>query len=87
MAIVVHINNIYSLQERALRKTALTSKTTHAASIIPIAETKTSFIDDIKNAALVAQNHMGFIYEPSSGLYYDSQTGYYYNAVRFPTII
>lgn len=40
-----------------------------------------NFIADIKNAAQEAQNSMGFIYEPTSGLYYDSRTGYYYNAV------
>lgn len=45
-------------------------------------ETSTNnFIADIKNAAHQAQNEMGFIYEPTSGLYYDSRTGYYYNAV------
>lgn len=44
-------------------------------------EAASNFIADIKNAAQEAQNNMGFIYEPTSGLYYDSRTGYYYNAV------
>lgn len=44
-------------------------------------EAASNFIADIKNAAQEAQNKMGFIYEPTSGLYYDSRTGYYYNAV------
>lgn len=46
-------------------------------------EAANNFIADIKNAAQQAQNEMGFIYEPTSGLYYDSRTGYYYNAVCF----
>lgn len=40
-----------------------------------------AFIDEIKQAAENAQNQMGFVYEPTSGLYYDCKTGYYYNAV------
>lgn len=44
--------------------------------------TAVNFVDDIKNAAHQAQNSLGFIYEPTSGLYYDSRTGYYYNAVN-----
>lgn len=40
------------------------------------------FIEEIKQAAENAQKEMGFVYEPTSGLYYDSKTGYYYNAVR-----
>lgn len=47
----------------------------------PQVENANNFIADIKNAAQQAQNQMGFIYEPTSGLYYDSRTGYYYNAV------
>lgn len=42
-----------------------------------------AFIDEIKQAAENAQNQMGFVYEPTSGLYYDCKTGYYYNAVSF----
>lgn len=45
-------------------------------------EDATTFVNDIKNAAMQAQSETGFVYEPTSGLYYDSRTGYYYNAVN-----
>ncbi|CAH1186661.1 unnamed protein product [Phyllotreta striolata] len=36
--------------------------------------------DDIKEAAEIAMQKTGFVYEETSGLYYDYNTGYYYNA-------
>ncbi|XP_018562165.1 angiogenic factor with G patch and FHA domains 1 isoform X2 [Anoplophora glabripennis] len=36
--------------------------------------------DDIKEAAEIAVQNSGFVYEETSGLYYDYNTGYYYNA-------
>lgn len=74
-------------KERASRKTPTPEK--EPIEINDKANTQTndtesctnSFIAEIKNAAHQAQNEMGFIYEPTSGLYYDSRTGYYYNAV------
>ncbi|CAH1164656.1 unnamed protein product [Phaedon cochleariae] len=36
--------------------------------------------DDIKQAAELAMQNTGFVYEETSGMYYDYNTGYYYNA-------
>lgn len=40
-----------------------------------------SLADDIKEAAEMAIQNTGFVYEETSGMYYDYNTGYYYNAV------
>lgn len=75
------------LQDKASRITSPEKKSSPDTNKTDALDTKdsekgpTSFIDDIKNAAHQAQNEMGFIYEPTSGLYYDARTGYYYNAV------
>lgn len=42
-----------------------------------------SIAEEITEAALLATENTGFVYDESSGLYYDSNTGYYYNAVFF----
>ncbi|CAH1098538.1 unnamed protein product [Psylliodes chrysocephalus] len=42
--------------------------------------TEKSLVDDIKEAAEIAMQKTGFVYEETSGLYYDYNTGYYYNA-------
>ncbi|CAG9839596.1 unnamed protein product [Diabrotica balteata] len=42
--------------------------------------TQKSLVDDIKEAAEIAMQKTGFVYEETSGLYYDYNTGYYYNA-------
>lgn len=41
-----------------------------------------SLTENIKEAAELAMQNMGFVYEETSGMYYDYNTGYYYNAVR-----
>lgn len=38
-------------------------------------------IEDIKEAAELATQNTGFVYDEHTGMYYDSNTGYYYNAV------
>lgn len=38
---------------------------------------------EITEAASMALEKSGFVYEETSGMYYDYNTGYYYNAVRF----
>lgn len=73
-------------KENAVRKNSSTPEkaSTDENTDVQPNDTESStnnFIADIKNAAHQAQNEMGFIYEPTSGLYYDSRTGYYYNAV------
>lgn len=74
-------------KENVARKSLSTpekSSTDDKSDVVQSNDTEPStnnFIADIKNAAHQAQNEMGFIYEPTSGLYYDSRTGYYYNAV------
>lgn len=40
-----------------------------------------SIIEEIKEAAELATQNSGFVYDECSGMYYDANTGYYYNAV------
>ncbi|EFA06298.2 Angiogenic factor with G patch and FHA domains 1-like Protein [Tribolium castaneum] len=42
-------------------------------------ETK-SIIEEITEAAELATQNQGFVYDEASGMYYDSNSGYYYNA-------
>lgn len=42
--------------------------------------------EDIKEAAEMAMQNTGFVYEKTSGLYYDYNSGYYYNAVSLNSI-
>lgn len=82
---ISHNHVDYHHQERTFRNTndeiKKTENDTKSTSTADLPNADGNFISEIKNAALEAQNHTGFIYEPTSGLYYDSKTGYYYNAV------
>lgn len=48
---------------------------------VQISEEPKSITEEIKEAAELATQNAGFMYDETSGLYYDSNTGYYYNAV------
>ncbi|RZB41680.1 G-patch and/or FHA domain containing protein, partial [Asbolus verrucosus] len=49
---------------------------------VPLSETEEpkSIAEEIKEAAELATQNSGFVYDATSGMYYDSSTGYYYNA-------
>uniref|UniRef100_A0A6P7F3Z1 Angiogenic factor with G patch and FHA domains 1 isoform X1 n=1 Tax=Diabrotica virgifera virgifera TaxID=50390 RepID=A0A6P7F3Z1_DIAVI len=56
------------------------SATDNTEAIETAENTQKSLVDDIKEAAEIAMQKTGFVYEETSGLYYDYNTGYYYNA-------
>ncbi|KAJ8924356.1 hypothetical protein NQ315_007152 [Exocentrus adspersus] len=51
----------------------------HTNTVICKEDVKT-LAEDIKEAAEMALQNSGFVFEETSGLYYDYNTGYYYNA-------
>ncbi|KAJ3649627.1 hypothetical protein Zmor_021358 [Zophobas morio] len=44
-----------------------------------ISEEPKSIAEEIKEAAEIATQNIGFMYDEATGMYYDSNTGYYYN--------
>ena len=48
-----------------------------------ISEEPKSIAEEIKEAAEIATQNIGFMYDEATGMYYDSNTGYYYNVVIF----
>lgn len=61
-------------------------KTRDVATQTDDSEVKTeckTISEEITEAASMALEKTGFVYEETSGMYYDYNTGYYYNAVSF----
>ncbi|XP_064211964.1 angiogenic factor with G patch and FHA domains 1 isoform X3 [Tribolium castaneum] len=66
-------------QKKKLRKLRAKLKQVKRHDVGTQTETK-SIIEEITEAAELATQNQGFVYDEASGMYYDSNSGYYYNA-------
>nr|CAI5822218.1 unnamed protein product [Callosobruchus analis] len=62
------------------QQTNVVSSATDTANIKEAESKPKSLAEDIAEAAEMALQNTGFVYEETSGMYYDYNTGYYYNA-------
>lgn len=87
--VVEYIKSLHKLLEKQRKKVkklrSKSKKTKHASTQYETPNEKSAvpktIAEEITEAAELATQQSGFVYEETSGMYYDYKTGYYYNAV------